>query len=106
MRRSPAGIPHDLPFRNEPYILSIYVPNLRRQEQGSGVTANGGSSSLRKDGRECSRLSSTWLGIAAQKMWPQRSFQNHARYEDELHKFQRWFGVDIFMTVRFDQHAA
>lgn len=41
----------------------------------------------------------------AGRWWPHKRFMHHANYDDTQFKLQRWFGVDVFITVRLHPDA-
>lgn len=107
----PAVIEHTLPFRGDPYVLSIHCPSLApppteatapapsAQRQGSSKPALAPSAS-KLDRVLLGKQRQEVIAGAAQQWWPLRRFGAQGRYIDEMHKLQRWFGVDIFLTVR------
>jgi hypothetical protein len=148
-----AVIEHNLPFRTEPYVLTLHFPSVHTfalttpacsltaitastmsgQAELSGVSQPPASEGIdgeslcdssplahtmsthahRLEQVSLSRSSPTCqtalhfafdlerlLAAAVRSWWPHKRFAQYARYRDELHKLQRWFGVDAFITVR------
>jgi hypothetical protein len=123
-----AVIHHKLPFRKEPYILTLHVPSGNSTPSASPHTGSckspfspqspilsnastflaashalPGPRSLphqRIDAKAEQSESASDFATMAGRWWPHKRFMQHANYDDAQFKLQRWFGVDIFITVR------